>query len=98
MASASGSGLAHDDVEKTQPPVAVAESDKSSDKISLSKDVYDSSKVDPVLANKMALINATIDEIGMTPFQWKLFVFNGFGYAVDSVSLYTSFLLYAFIL
>jgi hypothetical protein len=34
----------------------------------------------------MALVNAAIDEIGMTPFQWKLFFFNGFGYAVDSVS------------
>ncbi|OAG01005.1 MFS general substrate transporter [Paraphaeosphaeria sporulosa] len=33
----------------------------------------------------MSLINAAIDEIGMTPFQWKLFFFNGFGYAVDSL-------------
>jgi len=34
----------------------------------------------------MALVNAAIDEIGTIPFQWKLFFFNGFGYAVDSVS------------
>ncbi|ORY18339.1 major facilitator superfamily domain-containing protein [Clohesyomyces aquaticus] len=33
----------------------------------------------------MALVNAAIDEISMTPFQWKLFAFNGFGYAVDSL-------------
>ncbi|KAF2123001.1 major facilitator superfamily domain-containing protein [Lophiotrema nucula] len=33
----------------------------------------------------MALINTAIDEIGMTPWQWKLFFFNGFGYAVDSL-------------
>jgi hypothetical protein len=41
--------------------------------------------VDEVLARKMALVNGAIDEIGMTPFQWKLFFLNGFGYAVDSV-------------
>ncbi|KAL2826113.1 major facilitator superfamily domain-containing protein [Aspergillus cavernicola] len=41
--------------------------------------------VDEVLARKMALVNGAIDEIGMTPFQWKLFFLNGFGYAVDSL-------------
>ena len=41
---------------------------------------------DPVLAQKMALVNDAIDEIGMTPFHWKLFFLNGFGYAVESVS------------
>jgi hypothetical protein len=50
------------------------------------KELYDSTGLDPVLAKKMALINDAIDEIGMTPFQWKLFFLNGFGYAVDSVS------------
>lgn len=43
--------------------------------------------VDEVLAKKMASVNSAIDEIGMTPFQWKLFFLNGFGYAVDSVYL-----------
>ncbi|KAF2797114.1 MFS general substrate transporter [Melanomma pulvis-pyrius CBS 109.77] len=85
MASSSGNKIGHDDIEKTQAPTAVAESDDTSDDISFGRDVYDSSRVDPVLAKKMALINAAIDEIGMTPFQWKLFVFNGFGYAVDSL-------------
>ncbi|KAL4749974.1 hypothetical protein BDW72DRAFT_213744 [Aspergillus terricola var. indicus] len=41
--------------------------------------------VDEVLAKKMASVNSAIDEIGMTPFQWKLFFLNGFGYAVDSL-------------
>ncbi|KAL4814288.1 major facilitator superfamily domain-containing protein [Aspergillus spinulosporus] len=41
--------------------------------------------VDEVLAKKMASVNRAIDEIGMTPFQWKLFFLNGFGYAVDSL-------------
>jgi MFS family permease len=27
------------------------------------------------------------DEIGFTPYHWKLFVLNGFGYAVDSLIL-----------
>jgi hypothetical protein len=89
MASSSSSKL--DDVEKTAAPTAVAETsgsqtDDYSDKISLRNEVYDSSRVDPILAKKMVLINNAFDEIGMTPWQWKLFVFNGFGYAVDSVS------------
>jgi hypothetical protein len=49
-------------------------------------DVFDTSVIDPALARKMAIVNGTIDKIGMTPFQWKLFFLNGFGYAVDSVS------------
>lgn len=54
--------------------------------IDLRKELIDFSNVDPVLTRKMALVNAAIDEIGMTPFQWKLFFLNGFGYAADSVS------------
>lgn len=50
------------------------------------KEVFDAFKIDSMLAQKMALINEAIEEIGMTPFQWKLFFLNGFGYAVDSVS------------
>lgn len=85
MTTSTGSKL--DDIEKSQTPAKVAESqcDETSDKVSLGHEVYDSSSVDPVLAKKMALINSAIDEIGMTPWQWKLFFFNGFGYAVDSV-------------
>ncbi|RMZ83164.1 hypothetical protein DV738_g1151, partial [Chaetothyriales sp. CBS 135597] len=43
---------------------------------------YDS---DPVLTRKVDLVNAAIDEIGMTPFQWKLFFLNGFGYGADTL-------------
>lgn len=58
----------------------------SDSSIDLRKEVFDATKIDPGLAQKMALINEAIEEIGMTPFQWKLFFLNGFGYAVDSVS------------
>lgn len=60
-------------------------SDSDSSKVSLGKEVFDQSAIDPVLARKMAIVNNAIDEIGMTPFQWKLFFLNGFGYAVDSL-------------
>lgn len=53
--------------------------------LSTTSDVFDVKAIDPVLSRKMALVNAAIDEIGMTNFQWKLFWLNGFGYAVDSV-------------
>lgn len=49
------------------------------------KEVFSVDKIDPVLQRKMALVNESIDSIGMTGFQWKMFVLNGFGYAVDSV-------------
>lgn len=84
MSTLASTDLKHGDKEIEQLPVADT-TDSSSDKISFSNAVYDSSRVDPVLAQKMVLINSAIDEIGMTPFQWKLFVFNGFGYAVDSL-------------
>jgi hypothetical protein len=51
------------------------------------QEVFDVKSFDPVLAKKMSLVNQAIDDIGMTTFQWKLFFLNGFGYAVDSVSL-----------
>ncbi|GKZ51860.1 hypothetical protein AbraIFM66951_007794, partial [Aspergillus brasiliensis] len=53
--------------------------------IDLKGELINLSQIDSVLARKMALVNAAIDEIGMTPFQWKLFFLNGFGYAVDSL-------------
>lgn len=51
-----------------------------------STEIVDTSSFDPILTRKMILINNAVDEIGMTPFHWKLFFLNGFGYAVDSVS------------
>lgn len=60
--------------------------DRDEDSINLQKEIYDTSAIDPVLAKKMALANNALDEIGMTPWQWKLFCLNGFGYAVDSVT------------
>jgi hypothetical protein len=58
--------------------------------IDLRKELINTYTIDPVLTKKIALVNAAIDEIGMTPFQWKLFFLNGFGYAVDSVSFQPS--------
>ena len=63
----------------------------SDSSIDLQKEVFDATKIDPVLAKKMALVNEAIEEIGMTSFQWKLFFLNGFGYAVDSVSSKSQF-------
>ena len=60
--------------------------DGSSDtSIDVQKEVFDVTQIDPILAKKMALVNDAIEQIGMTPFQWKIFFLNGFGYAVDSV-------------
>ncbi|KAK5714969.1 hypothetical protein LTR15_010385 [Elasticomyces elasticus] len=61
----------------------------SEETVDLQKELWDTTAVDPVLAKKMALINQSIDEIGMTPFHWKLFFLNGFGYAVDSLLVVT---------
>jgi len=66
--------------EDTQGPII--SDDSSSDDV---KKVFDLHAIDPVLSQKMALVNKAIDEIGMTSFQWKMFFLNGFGYAVDSV-------------
>lgn len=51
------------------------------------KEIIDFTQIDPVLAKKLAIVNQGIDDIGMTSYQWKLFALNGFGYAVDSVSI-----------
>ena len=66
-------------------------SDSNDDNFLASKpegDVYDvaATHADPVLAKKIAAVNDAIDIIGLTPYHWKLFCLNGFGYAVDSVS------------
>ena len=50
-------------------------------------DLLSLESIDPALDAKMRLINDAIDEIGFTPYQWKLFCLNGFGYAVDSLIL-----------
>lgn len=61
---------------------------RTSDEISIKHgDLLGQEHVDPVLNAKMHLVNDAIDEIGMTWYQWKLFVLNGFGYAVDSLML-----------
>ncbi|KAF2679394.1 membrane transporter [Lentithecium fluviatile CBS 122367] len=58
------------------------------DDASLGKgDILQLESIDPVLNAKMHLVNNAIDEIGFTRYQWKLFVLNGFGYAVDSLIL-----------
>ncbi|KAI8311995.1 MFS siderochrome iron transporter 1 [Colletotrichum sp. SAR11_59] len=53
--------------------------------ISSGMDILENEGEDPVLAKKMHLVNDANDEIGWTPFHWKLFMLNGFGYAVDSL-------------
>lgn len=50
-------------------------------------DILQLEHTDPVLNAKMHLVNNAIDEIGFTRYQMKLFVLNGFGYAVDSLIL-----------
>lgn len=50
-------------------------------------EVFTLQSLDPALDAKMHLVNDAIDEIGLTPYHWKLFVLNGFGYAVDSLIL-----------
>ncbi|KAI1266142.1 MFS general substrate transporter [Xylariaceae sp. FL1019] len=49
------------------------------------EDILGMQDLDPVLNAKMHLVNNAIDEIGWTNYHWKLFVLNGFGYAVDSM-------------
>jgi hypothetical protein len=72
--------------EKSAIPVETREAaifdDTPSDSV---KEVFDVTAIDPVLSRKMALVNAAIDEMGMSSYQWKLLWLNGFGYAVDSV-------------
>ncbi|EJD40972.1 membrane transporter [Auricularia subglabra TFB-10046 SS5] len=48
-------------------------------------DLLSHEHTDAALDAKMRLVNNTIDEIGFTGYQWKMFMLNGFGYAVDSL-------------
>ncbi|RSL86875.1 hypothetical protein CEP52_015689 [Fusarium oligoseptatum] len=52
---------------------------------SAGKDILEFDIEDEVLALKIRLVNDANDELGWTPFHWKLFFLNGFGYAVDSL-------------
>ncbi|KAF7530959.1 hypothetical protein G7054_g9324 [Neopestalotiopsis clavispora] len=52
-----------------------------------SEDLLGLQDLDTALNMKMHLVNDAIDEIGWTPYHWKLFALNGFGYAVDSLVL-----------
>lgn len=54
---------------------------------SFDEDIWSLESVDVALDRKMRLVNDALDEIGMTPYHWKLFCLNGFGYAVDSLIL-----------
>ncbi|CAK7898107.1 hypothetical protein CAAN1_22S01794 [[Candida] anglica] len=47
-------------------------------------DMADLQGSDVALAAKIKLINDAIDEIGFTPYHFKLFLLNGMGYATDS--------------
>lgn len=40
---------------------------------------------DGILSKKMHLVNSAMNEIGFTPYHWKLFCLNGMGYGVDSL-------------
>lgn len=40
-----------------------------------------------ILAQKMTLINDALDEIGYTPYHWKLFFLTGLGYSADIMLL-----------
>jgi len=42
-------------------------------------DILSREHLDPVLNAKMHLVNNAIDQIGFTPYHWKLFCLNGFG-------------------
>ncbi|KAK3100932.1 Sugar transporter, partial [Teratosphaeriaceae sp. CCFEE 6253] len=76
------------DDKKGVPAMQPRLSDDDDGVVSLSKgDILGQESTDPVLNAKMHLVNDAIDEIGMTGYQWKLFVLNGFGYAVDSLML-----------
>ncbi|KAI7183300.1 MFS general substrate transporter [Hortaea werneckii] len=60
-------------------PATSIPSHDASDEISLQKgDLLGQESTNP------HLVNNAIDEISMTPYTWRLFCLNGFGYAVDS--------------
>ena len=75
------------DDKHTMSPQHRPSSDEDAPSLRKGEDILGQESTDPVLNAKMHLVNDAIDEIGMTGYQWKLFVLNGFGYAVDSLML-----------
>ncbi|KAF2643048.1 membrane transporter [Massarina eburnea CBS 473.64] len=72
----------------TDPEKQIAAVSTDDEVSSLGKgDILQQEHVDPVLTAKIHLVNNAIDEIGFTGYHWKLFILNGFGYAVDSLIL-----------
>ena len=72
--------MAEKDDKMASSPGYNTDNGRLSDEISLQKgDLLNLESIDPVLNAKMHLVNNAIDEIGMTGYQWKLFVLNGFG-------------------
>lgn len=41
---------------------------------------------DPVYEAKISILNEALIDIGMGPFQWKMFLTTGFGWFIDQVS------------
>ncbi|KAI7085392.1 MFS general substrate transporter [Hortaea werneckii] len=78
-------GVPEDKQPYAAAPATSIPSHDASDEISLQKgDLLGQESTNPVLNAKMHLVNNAIDEISMTPYTWRLFCLNGFGYAVDS--------------
>ncbi|RYP43201.1 hypothetical protein DL770_011783 [Monosporascus sp. CRB-9-2] len=66
---------------------AIADDSESRVAAGEAEDVLALQDLDPALNMKMHLVNDAINEIGWTNYHWKLFMLNGFGYAVDSLVL-----------
>ncbi|KAK5000688.1 Filamentous Growth Regulator [Elasticomyces elasticus] len=82
--------MTHPPSEKPLPQNSLTDMEAQSPRCDLSSekgDLLGLEHTDPVLNAKMHLVNDAIDEIGFTGYQAKLFVLNGFGYAVDSLIL-----------
>jgi hypothetical protein len=72
--------MAHNFDDKEKDPNALQDVE-SLETTSIRKgDVLSLEHLDPVLNAKMHIVNDTIDEIGFTKYQAKLFCLNGFGY------------------
>lgn len=68
------------DEKESETKVPVEKDVESLETTSVKKgDILSLEHVDPVLNAKMHLVNDTIDEIGFTTYQMKLFCLNGFG-------------------
>jgi hypothetical protein len=75
--------MAHIDEKEKEKEVPELRDVESLDAISIQKgDILSLEHLDPVLNAKMHMVNDTIDEIGFTWYQAKLFCLNGFGYNI----------------